>query len=402
MKSAERSRKKQVQLIALITAACLLGDSMLYIVLPLYWKDAGLTALYQVGILLSVNRFIRLPFNPVAAWLLQRIGLRNGIIVAVAISGVVTLGYGYVQGFWIWLVLRCLWGMSWTLLRLGAFLTIVQMTDNNKHGYHMGLYNGLFRIGSLVGMLAGALLTELISLTAAAAVFSLLAVLSMPFAIRYVPATDMEVVPKGQSVLNPLITVVGKDKFLMMTLFSGLSIAMIYQGFFTSTLSHLIDANVSVLYIWGIPIGAAVLAAMLQALRWGWEPWLAPWIGRRSDSSRHRPAVFIAVLVAAAVLFAFVPVTMPAAWWLLLLLGVQLTATLLTTLADAIAADAASHSLKTFKITLYSFMLDLGAAIGPLLGYLLDYRELYTAAAVILLLLALIWRLVPRPKPFTA
>jgi MFS family permease len=369
---------------------------MLYIVLPLHWKDAGLTALYQVGILLSVNRFIRLPFNPLAAWLLQRIGLRNGIIIAVALAGVITLGYGYLHGFWIWLVLRCLWGMSWTLLRLGAFLTIVQLTDNNKHGYHMGLYNGLFRIGSLVGMLAGALLTELISLTAAAAVFSIITVLSLPFVIRYVPAANMEVIQKGQSVLNPLISVAGRDTFLILTLLSGLSIAMIYQGFFTSTLSHLIDANMSVLYIWGIPIGAAVLAALLQAARWGWEPWLAPWIGQRSDSSRHRPVILTVILAMASVLFVLIPMKMPASWWLCLLLGVQVTATLLTTLADAIAAEAASHSLRAFKITLYSFMLDLGAAIGPLLGYLLDNRSLYTAAAIILLLLALSWRLVPQ------
>ncbi|WP_257348821.1 hypothetical protein [Pseudalkalibacillus decolorationis] len=42
--------EKPVILIALITAVCLLGDTMLYIVLPIYWESFGLTALWQVGV----------------------------------------------------------------------------------------------------------------------------------------------------------------------------------------------------------------------------------------------------------------------------------------------------------------------------------------------------------------
>lgn len=38
------NRQQPVTVIAIVTALCLLGDSMLYIVLPIYWKEAGLTA----------------------------------------------------------------------------------------------------------------------------------------------------------------------------------------------------------------------------------------------------------------------------------------------------------------------------------------------------------------------
>ncbi|MDV2687405.1 hypothetical protein RYX56_23955, partial [Alkalihalophilus lindianensis] len=54
--------------ISLVTAICLVGDSMLYIALPIFWKEVGLDSLWQVGILLSINRFIRLPFNPIIGW----------------------------------------------------------------------------------------------------------------------------------------------------------------------------------------------------------------------------------------------------------------------------------------------------------------------------------------------
>jgi hypothetical protein len=62
--------KKPVVVIALITAVCLLGDTMLYIVLPVYWQSFGLTSLF--GILLSINRIIRLPLNPIIGWLYPR------------------------------------------------------------------------------------------------------------------------------------------------------------------------------------------------------------------------------------------------------------------------------------------------------------------------------------------
>ena len=38
---------KPIVVIALITAACLIGDSMLYIVLPTHWKEVGLFSLWE-------------------------------------------------------------------------------------------------------------------------------------------------------------------------------------------------------------------------------------------------------------------------------------------------------------------------------------------------------------------
>lgn len=49
-KDYQGNRQQPVTVIAIVTALCLLGDSMLYIVLPIYWKEAGLTALWEVGL----------------------------------------------------------------------------------------------------------------------------------------------------------------------------------------------------------------------------------------------------------------------------------------------------------------------------------------------------------------
>ncbi|WP_257130498.1 hypothetical protein [Bacillus pseudomycoides] len=101
----ESHSTKIIVMVALATALSLLGDSMLYIVLPIYWKEAGLNSIWQVGILLSINRIIRLPFNPFVGWLYQRISLKTGLILAIILGSITTLGYGIAQSFVFWLVL---------------------------------------------------------------------------------------------------------------------------------------------------------------------------------------------------------------------------------------------------------------------------------------------------------
>jgi len=54
-----------VVFIALATAFSLLGDQMLYSVLPTHYAEIGLMP-YQVGIILSVNRWVRLITNTLA------------------------------------------------------------------------------------------------------------------------------------------------------------------------------------------------------------------------------------------------------------------------------------------------------------------------------------------------
>ncbi|MHC8523393.1 MFS transporter [Rossellomorea sp. H39__3] len=151
----KRPSKTPVTLVALITALSLLGDSMLYIVLPLYWKEAGLDSIWQVGILLSINRFIRMPFNPLVGWLYHRISLRTGLIIAVTLGTITTIGYGLASSFIVWVILRSLWGIAWSFFRIGGLSTVVLYSQEGNRGQSMGVYNGLYRTGSLGGCSLG-------------------------------------------------------------------------------------------------------------------------------------------------------------------------------------------------------------------------------------------------------
>ena len=388
--------KKMVVVISLLTAACLLGDSMLYVVLPIHWQDVGLASLWEVGILLSVNRIVRLPLNPLVGWLYGRMSGRGGILFAGILATCTTLSYGLLKGFALWILLRSVWGLAWTFLRIGAYFTIVEVSDETNRGHYMGLYNGLYRLGSLGGMLVGGFFADRYGIGTTALLFGVITFLAIPFAYRLLPPTSRH---HGQEEKQRMDIQALASGNVMWTLLTGLLLAMVYQGVFTATLSYLIQVhNAATVLIAGVSFGAASLAGLLQSLRWGWEPWLAPWFGRLSDGKLGRRGILVITLVAAAVLFALIPLPFPVELWIMLILAILLTATVLTTVIDAVACDVAAGSIQKVFMTVYSFAIDTGAALGPLIGYTLNdiwgpYAVYWGVAGVLSILSAkwLIW-----------
>jgi MFS family permease len=75
---------------------------------------------------------------------------------------------------------------------------------------------------------------------------------------------------------------------------------------------------------------------------------------------------------------------------------VMITATSLTTLMDTIASDAAKTSNAISFMTLYSVVLDFGAASGPLLAFFIltfhnGVHYIYLGGAVIFLFICGLW-----------
>ena len=385
---------KPVIVLALLTAACLVGDSMLYIVMPTHWREFGLDSLWEVGILLSANRLVRLPLNPLVGWAYRRISTRQGVLIAAILALLTTLSYGFVKGFYPLLLIRCIWGVAWSFLRLGSFFAIADCASDTNRGHCMGVFNGLYRLGSLAGMLAGGFIADLFGLTATALFFGAVTFSAIPAAFLSVPAAKNH--SKSPAEASAPLSVLWRDAGVLLALVTGAVVAMIYQGVFTATLSYLVEThNSSTVSLAGFVFGAASLAGILQAIRWSWEPWLAPWVGIKSDGRHGRKKVLLLSLFLAALLFCLLPLDIPLLPWLLVVMGVQVTATALTTLTDAVAADAANRAAKVLVLTAYSLAIDLGSAIGPIIGYLLnsnlDPYAAYWMAAVSLLALAVAW-----------
>ena len=124
------------------------------------------------------------------------------------------------------------------------------------------------------------------------------------------------------------------------------------------------------LVILGLTLSAATLSGGLQAMRWVWEPFLAPFFGSLSDGRMGRCrlsaiafAISAVTLLPGALDLALVPLS-------LVILLVLLSGTLLTTATDALGNDAAllSENSRTY-LSAFALFTDLGAAAGPLFAY---------------------------------
>ena len=72
----------------LVIAVAMIGDTLLYVVLPLYRQDFGIS-LAMVGVLLSLNRWIRLLANSGVAAIGERVG-PHALMMMAAIGSVIS------------------------------------------------------------------------------------------------------------------------------------------------------------------------------------------------------------------------------------------------------------------------------------------------------------------------
>jgi len=111
----------------------LLGDSSLYVLLPIHAADIGIPAA-AVGVLLSVNRFIRLGTNYYVQWLNHRIGSRNLFLLSIIVASVTTFFYGLPVGVIILIISRSLWGGCWSAMRLVCLSKVGEYGSNATRG----------------------------------------------------------------------------------------------------------------------------------------------------------------------------------------------------------------------------------------------------------------------------
>jgi len=134
---------------ALVVAASLLGDTLLYTVLPVTAASLGISR-PMVGVILSLNRWVRLLTNPLAARLYERFPAGALIVVAIVLSAVTTAMYALPAALAVFLLGRLLWGFCFSLLRLGSFLATLE--DAATHaGRRIGNTRSIWGVGYFAG-----------------------------------------------------------------------------------------------------------------------------------------------------------------------------------------------------------------------------------------------------------
>ena len=395
LKDIKKESASQVLLIAAISGACVVQDAMLYVALPVHMQEAGLSSLLEVGFLLSLNRLVRLPVNPLAGWVYSKISAKKCVVGACLAAVCIAACSALAHTFFAWILLRAAWGIVWAFLKMGSLFTVMGVSDDTNRGCLMGLYTGTYRIGSLLGMLGGGIIADFFGLKYAClcgmALSGCAAILAMT---RLRPTLPMQNERKQASSSSRFPLLFSHD-FLKIVL-SCMVVSLIVEGFLASTLSAYLHSTAGeTISLFGLSIGCAAAAGAVQSLRWAWNPFLSPLIGRISDRSKNRNIIFAVSCFFSAALFAASALSLPLPLLAAVLIGIELGSTSLTTLSDALAADLASCSQTVFVITAYTFVVDLGAALGPFGGFavvsMIGIENSYAAAGIILALLGTLW-----------
>jgi MFS transporter, DHA1 family, multidrug resistance protein len=158
---------------ALALAFASFGDAFLYPFLPVNFNTVGIPVVW-VGLLLSINRFVRIISNSLVVHAFAKYGFRTIMICAVLLAIFSTAGYGLVSGLIAWLILRIMWGLSFSAMRIGSLGYALR---EEKQGFALGVSRSLQEIGPMLSLLiAPFLLVTFESQT----IFYLLALCSVP------------------------------------------------------------------------------------------------------------------------------------------------------------------------------------------------------------------------------
>lgn len=140
---------------AMISASCLgiswLGDGVIYIVLPLYAAAFGMDAVL-VGVLLSVNRVVRILGYGWVSPLARVYGANVLTAAACAAAALSTLAYGIVSGFALLFIARMVWGAAWGIINLT--MTAYAYGDGIGAGKRVGAARAVSVIGPFLALLA--------------------------------------------------------------------------------------------------------------------------------------------------------------------------------------------------------------------------------------------------------
>ena len=156
-----RLAPRRVVMITVIVSAVMMGDSMIYNVLPANVSAFGV-AVGLVGVLLSANRFVRLASNPLAAYLLERFGASRPLFVSMMAALGTTVMLGVAKGFALLLLARILWGVCFSIMRLTGYLVVLEEGEGGRRGRLMGFFSGGIRVGSLGAVLVGGILFDVL------------------------------------------------------------------------------------------------------------------------------------------------------------------------------------------------------------------------------------------------
>ena len=373
------------------TTAVIMGDSLMYVVLPTaaiefgLGETLGLATSFWIGLALSINRFIRLVSNAFAASVYYRFGVRWPYVISVATGALTTLAYGLGTGLAVLLLARVFWGVSYSYLRLGAHLTAFSVGTSEMRGRLIGFFTAGSRGGSLIAVTAGAALFEQTSRGITFSVLAGVGMLGVIMAMR-VPNLKPRRTPETPAAKRGRFDVwdlavsklPDRARHIRLSLLSislmSFAVAFAANGLVIATLStYLAELVEGERRVFGVSIAVVTLAGLLIGVRWFADLGLALPLGYLSDRLGRRRSIaygLVAVVAALAVIGTYDTVEV-----LVIVMPIMFVVAVgLNTALDAAIGETSPDDSRPAAMARYSTWQDLGAALGPVTGFLIADR----------------------------
>lgn len=345
---------------AAVLGLTLPGDTVLYLLLPLYASSFGVT-LAEAGVLLAANRVVRIVGYGWVARSYERYGPRRACIAAAGAAACATAGYAVLPGLWALLVARLVWGLAFAAMNIAT--QALATAEAQGAARRSGTARAIISTGPMLGLLAGAVAAEFIGPRPVFLGLGLLSLVAVPIAWSL---PEM----KGESVR-------GGPRFALP---ASLDVWSFVQGL---TLDGLFVLGLSVLAAAAMPSGAVLAAGAALAARYLGEILLGPPAGHIAERV-GTVWLLLVVSLGAALGLAIIGI----GWlWIGCLLVVGLRG-LQQPLPAPVAAARAQPDQRVAALARLATWRDIGAGTGPLVaGILLPIVPqllLYGAAAVLL------------------
>ncbi len=383
--------KRILNLLGTGTAISLLGDSTLYTVLPhpQVASQVGVS-LAMVGVLLGVNRAVRLLLNGPVGLIYDRLPRRPLLVASLAIGAISSMIYAAGSGFWPIFAGRAMWGFAWSLLWIGGNAVVLDISTDENRGQMSGRFQMWFFIGIASTALLGGLMTDLFGFRTGQWISALLIGLAALLWFTLFPETrtgDQQSVPVDISK-NNMVPI--PWRIVLTVSFPAFIARFISWGVLAATailwLSGLIGEG---LPVWELYIPIATLTGFFTALTMLTSIFSASAVGFLSDRvGRRWPIVALTLLLGAAGIWLMSAGSIPIA-----LLGAMIVPIVgggVETLVPAIIGDRIVAQSRGRALGITNTFGDLGATIGPIiaLGVLnrdwLSLGEIYKLGAMLL------------------
>lgn len=325
---------------ALTLALTLPGDTVLYLLLPIYAATFGVS-LPEAGILLAANRLVRIVGYGWIARIYTDHGPRAACILAAFGSVVAALSYATMSGLWPLLVGRLIWGLSFAAMNLANQALPTANMENAPR--RTGRSRAVIAVGPTVGLVGGAIMAHYYGPRVVFFALTLIACLAPIFAAR-IPDRREPIRQGGPRFERP----------------GAMSLWSFALGF---TLDGLFIFGLGLLAAASYPKGAVLAAGLAMALRYAIEIVFSPVGGHLAHRYGARRILVWASLGSSAGL-----AMLSAEGWLLwigVFIAIVLRA-LTQPLTAPLVAEAFPGPERVSALARQATWRDIGAGTGPL------------------------------------